>query len=255
MSRNLFERYIDMSDLDPELIGDSALREAALGRRSLLKGAGLTAGAAALLAACGKSSKASSGGGAGNFVSTPKYKFVFVNHVTTNPFFQATQYGIQDACALLNCTYQWTGSETSDVTQMVTAMNTAITGNADGIAVALIDTTAFNGPTKTAMAAGIPVLSYNADVPPTAGSPTSARTCTPPARRWASRSQLPCRPIPRSRSSSPRPARSTSSPGPTAQRPPSRPPTRASRSRRSRLAPRSTLSRPRSTPSTRATRT
>lgn len=26
----------------------------------------------------------------------PKWKFVFVNHVTTNPFFVPTQYGIQD---------------------------------------------------------------------------------------------------------------------------------------------------------------
>jgi simple sugar transport system substrate-binding protein len=152
-----------MSDVEPQSNDDSTAREAALGRRTLLKGAGLTAGAAALLAACGKSSKAS-GSGAGNFASTPKYKFVFVNHVTTNPFFQATQYGIQDACALLDCTYQWTGSETSNVTEMVTAMNTAITAKADGIAVALVDASAFNGPTTAAMKAGIPVLSYNADV-------------------------------------------------------------------------------------------
>ena len=29
----------------------------------------------------------------------PRWKLVFVNHVTTNPFFVPTQYGIQDACA------------------------------------------------------------------------------------------------------------------------------------------------------------
>ena len=44
------------------------------------------------------------------FPSHPKWKFVFINHVTTNPFFVPTQYGIADACALVNCTYQWTGS-------------------------------------------------------------------------------------------------------------------------------------------------
>jgi simple sugar transport system substrate-binding protein len=48
---------------------------------------------------------------------------------------------------------------------MVQAMNTAIDGNADGIAVALVDPKAFNGPTQRALDAGIPVLSYNADVP------------------------------------------------------------------------------------------
>nr|MBA3528546.1 sugar ABC transporter substrate-binding protein [Propionibacteriaceae bacterium] len=29
------------------------------------------------------------------------YRITFVNHVTTNPFFTPTVYGIEDACALL----------------------------------------------------------------------------------------------------------------------------------------------------------
>ncbi len=136
-------------------------------RRTMLRGAGLATAAASLaaLAACSNDKGGSSGsGGHGSFPNTPKWKFVFVNHVTTNPFFQATQYGIQDACDLLGCTYQWTGSETSKVAQMVEAMNTAITSNADGIAVALVDQSAFNDPTQQALAKGIPVVSYNADV-------------------------------------------------------------------------------------------
>ncbi len=35
------------------------------------------------------------------FAKHPGYKFTFVNHVTTNPFFTATQYGLQDAAAIL----------------------------------------------------------------------------------------------------------------------------------------------------------
>jgi len=140
----------------------------AASRRALLRGSALAGGgvaAALALAACGSgSSSAAAASGTGNFPATPKFKFVFVNHVTTNPFFQATQYGIQDACALVNCSYQWVGSETSDVSQMVTAMNTAITSGADGIAVALVDQTAFNAPTTAALAKNIPVVSYNADV-------------------------------------------------------------------------------------------
>lgn len=93
----------------------------------------------------------------------PKWKFVFVNHVTTNPFFVPTQYGAADACSLLNCTYQWTGSATSDVGQMVNALNAAVTAKADGIAVSVIDKVAFETPIKRALAAGIPVVSYNAD--------------------------------------------------------------------------------------------
>jgi simple sugar transport system substrate-binding protein len=91
------------------------------------------------------------------------YHFVFVNHVTTNEFFTPTQYGIQDACAMLGCTYQWTGSASSLVSEMVAAMQSATAAKADGIAVCLIDPTAFNKPTSDALSIGIPVIGYNAD--------------------------------------------------------------------------------------------
>lgn len=48
---------------------------------------------------------------------------------------------------------------------MVDAMNAAIAAKADGIAVPLIDPTAFNDPTDQAISNGIPVIAYNADVP------------------------------------------------------------------------------------------
>jgi simple sugar transport system substrate-binding protein len=151
---------------------DPAMQElAAKGttRRGLVRGAGL-AGAAALgsmlVGNAVGAAPAFAAGAAGNFASTPGFKFVFINHVTTNTFFQATQYGLADAAAMLGLPKpQWTGSETSNVSQMVSAMNTAISGKVDGIAVSLVDKTAFNGPVKKALAAGIPVVSYNADVP------------------------------------------------------------------------------------------
>ena len=48
---------------------------------------------------------------------------------------------------------------------MVNAFEAAIAGNADGIAVAIVDLEAFNDPIERALAAGIPVVSYNADAP------------------------------------------------------------------------------------------
>jgi len=105
------------------------------------------------------------------FASHPKYKFVMVNHVTTNSFFTATIYGIQDACALTGCSYQWTGSASSIVSQMVSAFNSAIAGKANGIGCCLIDNTAFNAPVDSALGKGIPVIAYNADV--SAGSPNN----------------------------------------------------------------------------------
>jgi simple sugar transport system substrate-binding protein len=52
---------------------------------------------------------------AGGGLPKKTYKFVFVNHVTTNEFFTPTIYGIQDACAFFGCSYQWTGSQNSVV--------------------------------------------------------------------------------------------------------------------------------------------
>jgi simple sugar transport system substrate-binding protein len=144
-------------------------------RRRLLTGTGLvsaSAAASALLTACSSASTASTkaGGGAsakavaGNFPSTPKWKFTFVNHVTTNPFFVPTQYGLQDAAALLGIpTPQWAGSASSNVPEMVSAMTAAISASVNGIAVAVISPTAFTTPTANALSAGIPVVSYNAD--------------------------------------------------------------------------------------------
>ena len=102
---------------------------------------------------------------AAGWPSHPKWKLVFVNHVTTNPFFVPTKYGIEDACAVTGCEYQWTGSATSNAAEMVNAMNAAIAGRADAIAVPIVDAAAFNRPIARAMEAGIAVFSYNADVP------------------------------------------------------------------------------------------
>jgi len=135
-------------------------------RRRLLSGAGLTSAglaASALLAACSNDKSTAAAAGSGDFPSTPKWRFVFVNHVTTNPFFVPTQYGASDACALLGCAYQWTGSKESIVGEMVSAANAAISAKADGLAVAVTDVRAFKDPVDKALAAGIPVVSYNAD--------------------------------------------------------------------------------------------
>jgi len=147
--------------------------------RDVSRRTALTGGAAGLatliLQACGGGKKESStgttaakaqGGGtpaAGVFGSQKKFKFTLVNHVTTNPFFVPTKYGAEDACKILGCSYQWTGSESSNVREMVNAMNSAITSGSDGIGVCLVDLKAFNGPTDQALSKKIPVVGYNAD--------------------------------------------------------------------------------------------
>jgi simple sugar transport system substrate-binding protein len=150
-------------------------------RRKLLTGTGLvsaTAAASALLTACGSSSSSTSAAAtakstAGNFPKTPAWQFWFVNHVYSNPFFVPTQYGFQDASALLDIpTPKWGGSaSTSSVPEMVSFLNSAIAAKANGIATTVITSTGFTAPVSRAMSAGIPVITYNADGTVTKGVP------------------------------------------------------------------------------------
>jgi len=93
----------------------------------------------------------------------PRWRFVFVNHALTNPFFVPAKSGGQDAAAALGVTTDWTGSMSSNVGEMVKAMRHAIDAGVDGIAVSIIDPNAFDSPTALALRKGIPVVAYNAD--------------------------------------------------------------------------------------------
>src|SRR5579884_1298424 len=137
-------------------------------RRTALTG-GAAGVAAMVIEACGGKSttpKAGAAGGsaaAGIFGSSQSYKFTLVNHVTTNTFFTPTQSGAADACKLFNCSYTWTGSQTSNVGEMVNAFNSAMSAGVNGIGVSLVDLHAFNAPVERVLASGIPVVAYNAD--------------------------------------------------------------------------------------------
>src|ERR1700728_1754423 len=127
-------------------------------RRRLLEGTGLVSACASTAA------KGAASAVAGNFPKTPKWQFWYVNHVTTNTFFGPTQYGFADAAALLGLpTPHWGGSTNSITSQMVSEINTAVAAKAAGIATTVINSTSFGAPVGSAMSAGIPVVTYNAD--------------------------------------------------------------------------------------------
>jgi simple sugar transport system substrate-binding protein len=146
-------------------------------RRRLLGGAGLfsaTAAASALISACTSASTSSASAGAtlGAFPKTPAWQFWFVNHVTTNPFFTPTQYGMTDAAKLLGLpTPKWGGSNNSVISDMTSYFQQAVAAKADGIATSVISGTAFTAPIKAAQDGGIPVISYNSDGVYTNGKP------------------------------------------------------------------------------------
>ena len=174
-NEDLIHEAVERLEWDERKLEDTPRnRLAQVTRRTALTG-GVAGIAALALEACGSSggSKSSSsaqaaGGGSaasGIFGFGKKLKFSMVNHVTTNVFFTPTQAGAADACKLLGCSYQWTGSQTSNVGQMVSSINTAVSQRVDGIATSLIAATSFNKPVSQALSAGIPVVSYNADEP------------------------------------------------------------------------------------------
>ena len=141
-------------------------------RRRLLQGAGLfsaTAAASALIAACSSSSSSTAGqtkAAAGNFPTTPKWKFTFINHVTDNSFFTPTQYGFADCAALLGLpTPSWTGALSTQPTTstMLSSFQAAVTASTPGIATTVTDATAFVSPINNALQQGIPVITYNAN--------------------------------------------------------------------------------------------
>jgi len=165
-----------MKKIDPKV--DEAIQTLNMkdgpSRRKLLAGTGLvsaTAAASALLTAC-TSASSSNGSGtvkitesgaaavAGNFPSTPKWKFWFVNHADTNEFFTPTKYGYADAAALLGLpTPNWGGDANSNQANMINYMQSAISAKADGIALAAISDTAFTGVVSSAMNSGKPCIS------------------------------------------------------------------------------------------------
>ena len=191
-----------------------------LDRRQVLKRVGLGAAALAVPAAVMASpaiGAVTDALAADSFIkSHPKWKFVFVNHVTTNPFFVPTIYGAQDACSLLGSATSGPGRTRPTSAEMVNAFNSAISREGDGISFCLVDPTAFNAPTDKALDKGIPVLAYNAECPRTTAAGVHRPGSLPVrATAWVSASSTSSRAA-TSRSSSPPRGSSTSSRASTA---------------------------------------
>ena len=96
--------------------------------------------------------------------SSGKLKFVFVNHVTTNPFFVPTQYGAEDACKLLGCSLPVDrlgehATSTRWSTRSTPRSPAARTGSRSRWSTRRRSTR----PTDAALKAKIPVVAYNAD--------------------------------------------------------------------------------------------
>lgn len=137
-------------------------------RVGFLRRAGLGAAGVSLGQLLGPAG-ALAGDGGGDFPSHPRWRFVFVSHDTVDPLFVATQFGAQDAASLVKCSVQWNGSPRRNVGETVKALRSAIDRKADGIAVSVVDRTAFAPGLAAARKAGIPVVAFNVDAAPGQG--------------------------------------------------------------------------------------
>ena len=146
-------------------------------RRQLLEGAGLfsaTAAASALIAACSSSSSSSAaptGTRGGRRGQLPDHAQVEV-HVREprhgQPVLHADPVRHADAAALLGLpTPAWSGSTTSSTqptnSTMLSASRPRSRRRLSGIATTVVSATSFTTPINSALQAGIPVVTYNAN--------------------------------------------------------------------------------------------
>jgi simple sugar transport system substrate-binding protein len=131
-------------------------------RADLLRRAGAGAAGFSLAQLLGPAA-ALAGDGGGDYPAHPRWRFVFVSHNTLDPLFVATQFGAQDAAALVRCTMQWTGSPRGNVQDTVEALRSAISHKADGIAVSVLDERALAPALEAAAKARIPLVAFNVD--------------------------------------------------------------------------------------------
>jgi simple sugar transport system substrate-binding protein len=131
-------------------------------RRDFLRRAGAGAAGVSLGQLLGPAAALAASGG-GDFPEHPHWRFVFVSHNTLDPLLVATQFGAQDAAALVGCSIRWTGSARGNADETVQALRSAITSKADGIAVSVLDTPAFARQLEAARRAKIPLVAFNVD--------------------------------------------------------------------------------------------
>jgi len=159
-----------MAEYGPHEV-DATARE--MSRRRFLRTTGMSVAAVPFLggvAGVSDAFAASSSPTKNPWPKYPAYRFALICHVTADPFFVPTRAGANDACALLGCSYTWSGSDNDIVPQMVDAFKVALGRKVDGIGCCMVDPKAFNSVTDQALGAGIPVVAYNAEAPVGSGN-------------------------------------------------------------------------------------
>ena len=90
--------------------------------------------------------------------------FVLVPKNLGNPYFDTANNGAQEAAGELGVTVLYQGSAAADATQQIQLINSLIAQNVNGLAISANDADALVPVGKDAMAAGIPVVSWDSAI-------------------------------------------------------------------------------------------
>ena len=125
--------------------------------------AGLTVAAAGCSSTGGKKSEQNSGGVGGGKASTPQITIAMVTHAAPgDTFWDIIRKGAQAAAAKDNVTLKYSSDPAS--ANEANLIQSAIDSKVDGLAVTLPDPPALEPVVKKAIAAGIPVVAFNAGI-------------------------------------------------------------------------------------------
>lgn len=105
------------------------------------------------------------------FAGNPKEEYYMVTFVSGIEYWRGCFQGMKDAAGLLGVKAIYTGAPQADVNQQVTVLEQVIAKKPAGIAVTCINPDGLKAPIDRAIAAGIPVVTFDAD------SPHSRRYC------------------------------------------------------------------------------
>jgi simple sugar transport system substrate-binding protein len=92
-------------------------------------------------------------------------RFVFITCCRDEAFFDPVKQGMADAAKQMNVRCQFIGTEGVDVKAQAEMVRKAVADGYDGIALNIIDATAFDVVVAEAMRKGVPVVAFNVDDP------------------------------------------------------------------------------------------
>ncbi len=92
-----------------------------------------------------------------------RLRFIFITPCVGEDFFRPVKKGMRDAATMMGVECNFTGTEDVDVNAQAEMVRKAIADGYDGIAISLIDPSAFDAVVEEAVEKGIPVVAFNVD--------------------------------------------------------------------------------------------